>query len=168
METPARAPQSASASWFVLAGVIAIAAVCLIVPSAAAHPPSAVSLSYNDLNRELNVTITHQVADAKTHYVKEVLVRVSGQDIATMAYTTQPLASPFTYTYPLDARPGETIEATAVCSIAGSAKGTLIVPGPAGSSPAETGGMQPTQKSPVAGLVPVVAIALLPAWGKVR
>ena len=147
--------------WRIPAGGILVVAVCLLLAQpVSAHPPASVSPVYHELNGTLDVTITHTVADPKTHYVKNVLIRVNGKDVANETYTGQPTASVFTYRYPLQLRPGDTVEATAFCSITGSTTGTFIAPGPTASGPA-AGDAQPTQKSPVADIAPVVAAGLL-------
>ena len=57
--------------------VIAVCAGVVVLP-AAAHAPSDMSISYNELSKMLNVTITHQVPNPQAHYVKEVRVTLNG------------------------------------------------------------------------------------------
>src|SRR4030042_2145307 len=99
--------------------VIAVCAGIVILP-AAAHAPSEMSISYNEYSKVLNVTITHQVPNPQAHYVKEVHVILNGNTVHDVHYTSQPSPDTFTYTYPLLPAPGDTIEVTASCSIAGS------------------------------------------------
>jgi len=134
--------------------VIAVCAWIIVLP-AAAHAPSDMSISYNELSKVLNVTITHQVPSPQAHYVKEVRVTINGNTVHDEYYTSQPSPDTFTYTYPLLPEPGNTIEVTAYCNIAGSISRTMYMPGPTATAPGQTGTPPPTQKA-VMGIIPVL------------
>ena len=145
--------------------VIAVCAGSVILP-AAAHAPSDMSISYNELSKVLNATITHQVPHPQAHYVKEVHVILNGNTVHDVHYTSQPSPDTFTYTYPLLPAPGDTIEVTASCSIAGSINRTMYMPGPTATAPGQTGTPPPTQKA-VLGIIPVLG-ALFIFLGRCR
>jgi hypothetical protein len=118
------------------------------------------SISYNELSEVLNVTITHQVPDPQAHYVQEVRVTINGRTFHDVQYTNQPAADTFTYTYPILAMPGDTIEVTASCSIAGSISRTMYMPGPTATATGATGTLPPTQKA-APGIIPVLGTLLV-------
>ncbi|WP_321507097.1 hypothetical protein [uncultured Methanoregula sp.] len=153
--------------WYSIVAIIAlVAAGCLLITPAAATPPSAVILSYNEQASELSVTISHPVADPTTHYIREVVITVNGKTIKDTPYTSQPSADTFTYTYPLQTKPGDDIEVTANCNLAGSKSSHLYLTtttAPAAAVPGTT--IPPTQKA-AAGLVPVLGAVAIFLAGK--
>jgi len=106
-----------------------IIALCISAAPAGAHSPAAMSLAYNETAGELAVTITHQVIDPATHYVREVQLSVDGQTAKTIPYTSQPSATTFTYSYPLQVQEGNSVKVDASCILGGSVTRTLVVPG---------------------------------------
>ncbi len=140
---------------YILAFMVIIVFTGVVILPAAAHAPSDMSISYNELSKELNVTITHQVPSPQAHYVKEVRVTVNGNTVHDVQYTSQPSPDTFTYTYSLLPAPGDTIEVTASCSIAGSVSRTMYMPGPTATAPGQTGTPPPTQKA-APGMIPVL------------
>jgi len=112
-----------------------IIALCISAAPAGAHSPAAMSLAYNETAEELAVTITHRVIDPATHYVREVVVRVDEQTVRTIPYTSQPSATTFTYSYPMQVQAGNSVKVDASCIQGGSITRTLLVPGSTGSAP---------------------------------
>lgn len=102
-------------------------ALLLVLSSAAAHPPSNVSLSYDQDNSTLNVTITHTVSDPAKHYIKMVELFKNGQMILSEDYTSQPTLATFTQSYQLNATAGDVIAAKATCVISGSRSAEITV-----------------------------------------
>jgi sulfur carrier protein ThiS len=134
---------------------IALVAISiLVILPAAATPPSAVIVSYNEQSSELSVTITHPVADPATHYIREIVVAVNGRTVTDTQYTSQPSKDTFTRIYPLRVKPGDRIEVTAICSIAGSGSSSIEVP-PNGA----TATVPVTQKA-ATGLIPLLGAAI--------
>ena len=84
----------------------ALLAGFLLVPSASANPPSDMSISYNEISKDLRVTITHPVPNPQEHYIKEVIVTINGKVVTDSRYTSQPARDTFTYTYPIETVPG--------------------------------------------------------------
>ncbi|MFW9818637.1 MAG: hypothetical protein ACFFE5_03425 [Candidatus Thorarchaeota archaeon] len=94
---------------------------------AKAHNPSGMSLNYNFAKQELNVSITHNVANPNNHFIISVVIRVNGSIAKDEIYTSQPTTSTFKYQYNITARHGATIQATANCNIGGTISRNLIV-----------------------------------------
>ncbi len=111
---------------------VLITAFFFITCAVTAHSPQDISLSYDEITGVLSLSITHFVDDPLAHHIREVEIKRNGDVIRTERYDTQPSASiPFTYTYTVPVSPGDVLDATAVCNIAGSASARLVVPGPA-------------------------------------
>jgi len=91
------------------------------------HGPKDITLAYDTGSRTLRVTLTHTVSNPHKHYIQTVSITRNGELIATHEYTGQPDSSPFTYTYTIEAEPGDMIEATADCNYFGSKTGTLTL-----------------------------------------
>jgi hypothetical protein len=95
--------------------------VCSILPlQVGAHSPSDMTVSYSLQTQELRVTITHQVSDPTTHYIREVRIEKNGVVYNKTAYTSQPDPNSFTYTYTVNATTGDVIDVTANCIQGGS------------------------------------------------
>jgi hypothetical protein len=121
------------------------------------------ALAYNGTAGELVVTITHPVDNPATHYVKEVVVSADGKSEITTPYTSQPPATTFTYSYPLQVRAGDSVKVDASCILGGSITRTLVVPGPAGSAPVAPDFQVPATRA-AAGMVPFLGLLLLLVW----
>jgi hypothetical protein len=142
--------------------VIGILVVILLSGHAIAHTPSGVEVSYDEQAGDLGVTITHQVDDPITHYIKQVTVRQGTTVLVSQSYTSQPGKSAFTYRYnlpQLKEKSGE-ITVDVECNVFGTRTGTIILGAPtvagvpAGTTPA------PTQ-APGCVLVAILAFALV-------
>lgn len=92
-----------------------------------AHNPSGMSVNYSFVKQELNVTITHTVANLNTHFIISVIIRVNGSTVKTETYTSQPTTSTFLYQYNITARHGANIQTTANCNIGGTISRSLTV-----------------------------------------
>jgi hypothetical protein len=132
---------------------VILAAGLLILP-ASAHPPSDISLSYDELAKVLRVTITHTVPNPQEHYISKVTVTINGNVVSDSRYASQPSPDTFTYTYPLETVTGDEIVVTASCVLTGSLSRTLDNTGPVAAIPSPSK-QQTTQKA-AAGLVPVL------------
>ena len=125
---------------------LALCIIALIALSgyALAHPPSDVTVSYNEKTGDLSVAIKHQVDNPATHYVKHVTVQQGTTVLVNQTYTSQPDKSAFTYVYNLPQLKGSVGEVTvdAECSLVGSRSGNLYLVGttvagtPDGAAPA--------------------------------
>jgi len=137
---------------------LVMAGVCFLIIPVAAHPPSDMTLSYNEISRILSVTITHQVPNPQNHYIREVLVTINGKTVNDSFYTSQPTKDTFTYQYPIDTRTGDEIAVTATCVLTGSLTRTLINTGTVATTPAGTAADPVPTRAP-AGLVPILGAA---------
>jgi len=138
--------------------------ICLAALSggALAHPPADAVVMYDENTGDLGVTITHQVDDPATHYVKQVTVRQGDTVLVDNSYTSQPGRSSFTYRYNLPQLKesiGE-IRLDVQCSLFGSRSGTFTLratpaaAAPDRASPAATA----PAKSPVCACAALVAV----------
>jgi hypothetical protein len=105
--------------------------------SVKAHNPSDMNLVYSSISDELQVTITHTVANPNTHYIHTVTIRVNGSIDSTNPYTSQPTTSTFVYVYNVTANMGATIQVTADCTQAGTITRFLTVGGQNGQTDGE-------------------------------
>jgi hypothetical protein len=137
-----------------------IGGLCIFTSPVAAHPPSDMAISYNELSRTLSVTITHKVPNPQVHYIREVLVTINGKTVNDSLYSSQPTGTTFTYTYPVDTKTGDEIAVTATCVIGGSATSTLYNTGTL--SPMPSGTMaDPAPASASTGLFPIIGTSAL-------
>jgi hypothetical protein len=94
---------------------------------AAASSPNEVLLTYNATARTLTVQITHSSMSPGFHYIEKVEIKKGGKMISTTEYQNQPDQATFSYVYPIEATPGDVLEAKAICSIFGSKTEKLTV-----------------------------------------
>lgn len=102
-----------------------------------AHPASDMEVQYNTLTQQLNVTLTHRVANPGTHYISQVVVHYSGEN-RTFPYTSQPSRESMTYQYALPLEAPGPVEVTASCNIGGDITRTLFITATATNTPRET------------------------------
>lgn len=142
----------------VLRIIAAVLVVCILIPTVSAHSPSGMSVTYQELSKELLVSITHDVPNPGEHYIQSVTVSINRKVVNNSRYTSQPAPDTFTYTYPVETVTGDEIKVTATCSLAGSIARTLYTTGPIASPSSSSPDSQPTQKA-AAGLLPVLGVA---------
>lgn len=107
--------------------VLCILALTALSGYVLAHTPADVAVSYDETTGDLGVSITHQVDNPATHYIKHVTVRQGTTVLIDQSYASQPDSSVFTYRYNLPQLRGSRgeIRVDAECSIGGSRSGTL-------------------------------------------
>jgi len=109
-------------------GVLMLFACCLIHQAASlANAPQDVKLDYDAKSQMLTVTITHKTSFPNFHYIKKVEITKNGNIQSTHQYKNQLDQATFTYSYNIPAAAGETLEATASCSLFGSRTVNLTV-----------------------------------------
>jgi hypothetical protein len=126
--------------------VLCILALTALSGYVLAHTPAGVAVSYDETTGDLGVTITHQVDNPATHYVKHVTVRQGTTVLIDQSYASQPEVSAFTYRYNLPQLKGSSgeIRVDTECNIGGSRSGTLtlgatpVAGTPGGAPPAPT------------------------------
>jgi len=114
-----------------LAGLLLLVnLLAALAPVVSAHPPSGVSVEYLPGLSQLNVSITHVVFGTE-HYVFKVEIRKNNVLEITQDYDSQPTFTTFNYTYTIAAQNGDTLSATAYCSLGGDSTGfTTVSTGP--------------------------------------
>ncbi|MFA4850266.1 MAG: hypothetical protein WC626_11125 [Methanoregula sp.] len=117
-------------SFIVRTLVLALVSVVVLSGFALAHPPSDAAVTYDPGTGDLIVTVSHQVDDPSTHYVKQVIVKQGDTVLIDKTYTSQPDRSSFTYRYNLPQLKGSNgdIRVETQCSQFGSRSGTLKLP----------------------------------------
>jgi desulfoferrodoxin (superoxide reductase-like protein) len=106
--------------------IVAVFTVLTLAAGADAHGPQAVTLTYDKAQSTLEVKITHKTPRT-SHYIDQVILQRNGQEIGVYTYKSQPDPDTFTYSYKVEAAPGDVLEAKAVCNIVGSKTGRLSV-----------------------------------------
>jgi len=136
---------------------------------AAAHPPARIQLVYSEQTGELVMTVTHDVADPATHFVRQAEIRKNGETVISERYSSQPSTDTFTYRYMVPLSPGDEVVATAECNIGGSATARFIMPGQTGTittKPGTTPLFVYHAILMVTGIVCILTAGLLPVYGK--
>jgi|YelNatPaOPRAMG01_1025707.scaffolds.fasta_scaffold84956_2 hypothetical protein len=93
-----------------------------------ADAPQDVKIAYDIATQTLTVTITHKSAFPGFHHIKNVEIKKNGATVSTTNYSTQPKEVPFSYSYKVEASPGNTLEATVTCNLSGSLSASMTVP----------------------------------------
>lgn len=99
-----------------------------ISSSAFAHPPSKIEAVYDNNKRTLEVDITHPVYDAKTHYIKSVIIAKNGKEIISDNFDRQEDTSGQKLQYVIRGlEKGDKITARAFCNVYGVKEGTVMI-----------------------------------------
>ncbi|OPX62491.1 MAG: hypothetical protein A4E34_02783 [Methanoregula sp. PtaU1.Bin006] len=147
--------------------LLALAASLAATP-AAAHAATGMDISYNFTTAKIYITVTHPVDDPATHYLKTVRVRLNGAVISDPDYKSQPTTNTFTHSYDVNARTGDVIDVTAICSRGGTLEKSYKIPEPARivtspqvpstyTTPPPTDARTTAQSSP--GILPLIGAA---------
>lgn len=121
-----RSERYGSLRFFGVAAVAVLAVLFLTLP-AYSHSPASVTLKYDLGKQILSVTVAHSPF-GESHYVKEIDVSKNSQSVGKYLYSSQPGES-FTQTYPIAAKPGDTIEVKATCNRVGSRTAKIVIEG---------------------------------------
>ncbi len=101
----------------------------VIFETAVAHPPSKIILDFYSETHILKVAINHAVEDPVKHFIKEVTVKLNGNEIITQEFITQyRRVDQETQFLIHDAKPGDEIEVTASCNIFGKKAEKIKLP----------------------------------------
>lgn len=91
--------------------------------TAYAHPPANITITYNPATKVLRAVIAHNVADPRTHYIKEVDIALNGREIIEHNLSRQDNNATQTVSYLIpDAKIGDIISLEAYCNISGKLK----------------------------------------------
>ena len=141
---------------------------------ATAHSPSTLAVTYDRGPGILRVAIVHPVEKPATHYVLEVGVESGDLVLPRESYTSQPSRDIFAYDYRLPLQPGESVQVTARCNTGGAITREYTV-GPPGDTEGDIPATAPPEPVSLwvihalpagAGLVLILAVALLPVYGQ--
>ena len=123
----------------ILASAVFTGLVFLLVSGASAHAPNKVDLDFDLGDKELEVTVHHQVTDAAKHFVNSVVVELNGNKIIEQKIGEQEDLKFQILEYRItEARVGDTITVTAACNISGKKTASLtIAPPPEAKGEAE-------------------------------
>ena len=107
---------------------VALTIMCLYAGFCAAHPPSAIRLTYEPDSNILNVTVEHSVNDVKKHYIRTVIVKINERMAITQNLTLQPEEDMLPLTYSIyDVKTGDTLNISATCNVSGSLNKSIKV-----------------------------------------
>ncbi len=85
-----------------------------------AHPPAKIVVEYDSATRMLTATISHPVADPKTHFIRKVDIAINGEEILEHRISRQDNDTTQSVSYLIpDAKKGDTISVEAYCNIGG-------------------------------------------------
>ncbi len=112
-------------------GILAFGVIALLVfPASAvmAHPPSSMELEYSGDDGILTIWIAHAVGNVSSHYIKEVEVKVNGDEVAELKYRNQSERDGERILVTIGRfDPGTSIEVKAECSRSGDMKKKIVV-----------------------------------------
>ncbi|MGD9141345.1 MAG: hypothetical protein PVJ42_07370 [bacterium] len=115
----------------ILSLTIAVGLVLISAAGAIAHAPREVELEFDLGEKELQVTIDHQVTDVVKHFINSVTVELNGEKIIEQKITEQENLKSQVLEYRItEARVGDTITVVAACSISGKKKASLKIAPP--------------------------------------
>lgn len=154
--------------------VLVALTLVLLCGIAIAHSPSDMRLEYDPGPGTLRVSVTHQVDDSSTHFIREVAIQKNGVTADTVTYTGQPSRETFTYSYPLTLEPGDMARVTARCNIGGSITREYTRPAAQGQPATAVPTTPSMAPSPwvvhaallIAAVLLFSGVSILPAYGK--
>ncbi|HHS13514.1 MAG TPA: hypothetical protein ENN03_07060 [bacterium] len=92
-----------------------------VVCAASAHAPSELKGSFNAETRVLNVTFSHAVSDANSHYITEIKIFLNGKQIIEQKLLSQENGEGGELVYRIpDAEPGDKLRINARCNKIGA------------------------------------------------
>ncbi len=103
-----------------------LSAAILFVWPVLGHPPSSMTVSYDQKAGEIVVEYTHLVS-SPAHFLNYTEIRRNGDIYLTENYSSQPTDDSFIYRYEVAAEAGDTFEITVDCSFGGSGTRELVI-----------------------------------------
>ena len=101
--------------------------------SVGAHPPSEVSMIYDEVSGVLSVTVLHDSDDLTLHNINQLIIWQNDQVIENVThFTWEEDEEKLVATYNISAIKGDKLEVEARCSIQGSLLGSIVVGGVGG------------------------------------
>ena len=113
-----------------ITSVLITAIVLLASGSVYAHQPTSISLSYDLQSQSLSVRVGYYTENRSDNHIKTIDIKVNGMTIQSYHYTYQAFTSGTgTYSYKVEAKPGDVIEVTATSTTNESKTESLKVTG---------------------------------------
>ena len=101
--------------------------------SVGAHPPSDVSMIYDEVSGVLSVTVLHDSDDLTLHNINQLIIWQNDQLLENIThFIWEEDEEKLVATYNISAIDGDKIEVEARCSIQGSLLGSIVVGGTGG------------------------------------
>lgn len=107
--------------------LIILAAVFLALNTAYANEPSSLNLSYDSSSQTLSVSVGHYTYDVTVDYISTVEVKLNSKPYQTFNYSNQSNKYMATFSYNIEAKPGDVIEVTAASKLGGSKTSSITV-----------------------------------------
>lgn len=104
-----------------------LAAVFFTFNTAYANEPSSLNLSYDLSSQTLSVSVGHYTYDVTVDYISTVEIKLNGKPYQTFNYSNQPNKYMATFSYNVEAKPGDLIEVTASSKLGGSKTSSITV-----------------------------------------
>lgn len=96
--------------------------------TAFAHPPSNIGITSDPSSQTISVIVYHDVANPKTHYIKEIDIAVNGKRVIEDKFTMQSENNSQQATYELpDLKNGDKVTAEAFCNVSGQKSVSMTV-----------------------------------------
>lgn len=109
--------------------LIMLIAVFLSFNTVSAHEPSSLNIGYDLSSQTLSVSVGHYTYDVTVDYISSVEIKINGKAYQTFNYTSQYSKTMASFSYKIDAKPGDVIEVTATSSMGGSKTTSITVAG---------------------------------------
>ena len=140
--------------------ILMLVTILLFTYQVTAHPPQGMTLEYNLDTDTLDVTIVHNSPAPTVHYINKVDIEKNDVLVLSQNYDSQPSTTSWTYSYNIEAEPGDILKVTAYCNIQGQITKSITVEDPAQDNPPVVQITNPTK-----GYFHFSGIRLLPASG---
>lgn len=89
----------------------------MVSMSLMAHPPKKIEAKYNADKKTIQVTLSHDVKDVTTHFIKTVIISVNGKEVVNKSIDKQTSLENEDITIDLkDVKAGDEIAITGVCN----------------------------------------------------
>lgn len=102
--------------------ILAVFLSFFVLPSSLvyAHPPSGITITYDQSTKTLKAVIAHAVSNPESHFIKTVEVFLNGKKIIQHTILKQEYNGSQTVVYMItDSKPGDILSLEAYCSISG-------------------------------------------------